>query len=252
LKIIDPNNPIPKYLQISAWLRESIHVGRYKTYERLPSEIELSQMCHVNRNTLRQAIGELSSEGLVRKVKGLGTFVSSSGSIALRHKLNRISSFSRELHGAGKKEKTLVLEKGYEKPSSNITRRLALGLESPVIAIRRLRTGDDIPLIYEETYLPEDLFRGILDMDLTGSMYQIFTNTFNIELTRCEQTIRAVNMKKSVASLFGLKEHAAALYLESVTYNNRNMPVEVLCCYFRGDKTTFEVELGRYHLTHQC
>ena len=249
MRIVDPNNPIPKYLQISAWLRESIQVGRYKTGERLPSEIELSQMCRVNRNTLRQAIGELTAEGLLRKVKGLGTFVSSSGSIALRHKLNRISSFSRELHQAGIREKTRLLEKGYKKPPAHVMRSLALSADSRVIVIRRLRTGDNIPLIYEETYLPADLFEGILDMDLTGSMYEIFTNTFNIELTRCEQTIRAVNMKRNVASLFGLKEYAAALYVGSVTYNDRNMPVEVLCCYFRGDKYTFEVELGRYHLT---
>lgn len=250
MKIVDPNNPIPKYLQISTWLRESIQVGRYKTDERIPSEIELSQMCQVNRNTLRQAIGELSAEGLLRKVKGLGTFVSSPGPIDLRHKLNRISSFSRELHQAGIREKTRLLEKGCEKPPGQVARSLALGADSRVIAIRRLRTGDDIPLIYEETYLPEDLFEGILDMDLTGSIYEIFTNTFNVELARCEQTIRAVNMKKSIASLFGIEEPAAALYMESVTYNDRNMPVEVLRCFFRGDKYTFEVELGRYHLTH--
>ena len=249
MKIVDPNNPIPKYLQISAWLKDSIQVGRYKTDERLPSEIELSRMCHVNRNTLRQAIGKLTAEGLLRKVKGLGTFVSASEPIALRHKLNRISSFSRELRQAGIREKTRLLQKGYKKPPGRVARSLALDADSRVIAIRRLRTGDDIPLIYEETYLPEDLFEGILDMDLTGSIYQIFTNTFNIELTRCEQTIRSVNMKKNVASLFGLEENTAALYMESVTYNARNMPVEVLRCYFRGDKYTFEVELGRYHLT---
>jgi GntR family transcriptional regulator len=206
-------------------------------------------MCQVNRNTLRQAIGELTAEGLLRKVKGLGTFVSSPDSVSFRHKLNRISSFSREFHQAGIQEVTRLLEKGYEKPPGSVARSLALGADSQVIAIRRLRTGDDIPLIYEETYLPEDLFEDILDMDLTGSIYEIFTNRFNIELARCEQTIRAVNMKKSIASLFGIKEPAAALYMESVTYNDRNMPVEALRCYFRGDKYSFEVELGRYHLT---
>lgn len=249
MKIVDPNNPIPRYLQISAWLRESIQVGRYKTDERLPSEIELSQMCHVNRNTLRQAIGELTAEGLLRKVKGLGTFVTASEPVALKHKLNRISSFGQELHQAGIRENTRLLEKGYKTPPKHVAQSLALGADSRVIVVRRLRTGDDIPLIYEETYLPEDLFEGILDMDLTGSMYQIFSNTFSIDLVRCEQNIRAVNMKKNVASLFGLEEHAAALYMESVTYNDRNMPVEVLCCYFRGDKYAFGVELGRYHLT---
>ena len=68
-------------------------------------------------------------------------------------------------------------------------------------------------------------------------------------LERCEQTIKAVNLRKDIASLLGLRENASAIYMESVTYNDRNIPVEFLCCYFRGDKFTFEVELGRYHLT---
>jgi GntR family transcriptional regulator len=250
LKIVDPNNPIPKYLQISAWLRESIQVGRYKTDERLPSEIELSQMCRVNRNTLRQAIGELTAQGMLKKVKGLGTFVTASEPVALKHKLNRISSFGQELHQAGVRENTRLLEKGYETAPKHVAQSLALSPDSRVIAVRRLRIGDDLPLIYEETYLPVDLFDGILEMDLTGSMYEIFTQEFSVALARCEQTIRAVNLNKRVAPLLGLKANGAALYMESVTYNDRNMPVEVLCCYFRGDKYAFEVELGHYHLTH--
>jgi len=250
LKIVDPNNPIPKYLQISAWLRESIQVGRYKTDERLPSEIELSQICRVNRNTLRQAIGELTAQGMLKKVKGLGTFVTASEPVALKHKLNRISSFGQELHQAGVRENTRLLEKGYETAPKHVAQSLALSPDSRVIAVRRLRIGDDLPLIYEETYLPVDLFDGILEMDLTGSMYEIFTQEFSVALARCEQTIRAVNLNKRVAPLLGLKANGAALYMESVTYNDRNMPVEVLCCYFRGDKYAFEVELGHYHLTH--
>ena len=249
MKIVDTNNPIPKYLQISAWLRESIQVGRYKTDERLPSEIELSQMCRVNRNTLRQAIGELTAQGMLKKVKGLGTFVTASEPVALKHKLNRISSFGHELHQAGVRENTRLLDKGYETPTKHVAQSLALSPDSRVIAVRRLRIGDDLPLIYEETYLPVDLFDGILEMDLTGSMYEIFTQKFSVALARCEQTIRAVNLNKKVAPLLGLKANGAALYMESVTYNDRNMPVEVLCCYFRGDKYAFEVELGHYHLT---
>jgi DNA-binding GntR family transcriptional regulator len=80
-------------------------------------------------------------------------------------------------------------------------------------------------------------------------MYEIFTQEFSVALARCEQTIRAVNLNKKVAPLLGLKSNGAALYMESVTYNDRNMPVEVLCCYFRGDKYAFEVDLGHYHLT---
>ena len=224
-------------------------MGRYKLGEKLPSEIELSQMCQVNRNTLRQAINELVTQGILRKEKGMGTFVSASEPAALKHKLNRISSFAHELKQAGIKEITRLIEKGYEKPSRRVAESLGIDVKSQVIAIRRLRTGDDVPLIYEETYLPVDLFDGILNMDLTGSLYEIFTNRFNTVLARCEQSIRAVNLNKKISTLLGLKDNPAALYMENVTYNDRNMPVEVLCCYFRGDKYTFEVELGRYHLS---
>ncbi len=247
--IVDPQNPIPKYLQISAWLKEAIHLGRYKVGEKLPPEIELSRMCRVNRNTLRQAIGELTAEGLLQKVKGVGTFVSSTKSLPVRHKLNRISSFGMELQQSGVREKTRLLEKGVETPTQAVAESLALSPESRVIAVRRVRIGDDLPLIYEETYLPVDLFDGILEMDLTGSMYEIFTREFKVVLARCEQTIRAVNLNKKIAAPLGLMANGAALYMESVTYNDRNMPVEVLCCYFRGDKYAFEVELGQYHLT---
>jgi GntR family transcriptional regulator len=172
--------------------------------------------------------------------------------VALKHKLNRISSFAHELHQAGIRENTRLLSKGLEAPPMHVAQSLALTPGTPVIAVRRLRTGDDVPLIYEETYLPMDLFEGILEMDLTGSMYEIFSKTFNVALTRCEQIIRAVNLNKKVAALLGLKVNGAGLYMESVTYNDRNMPVEVLCCYFRGDKYAFEVELGQYHLTQEA
>ena len=247
--IVDPNNPIPKYLQISTWLKEVIQLGRYKIGEKLPSEIELSRMCCVNRNTLRQAIGELTADGLLQKVKGVGTFVSSTKSLPLRHKLHRISSFGMELQQSGIREKTRLLEKGYEMPTQHVVKNLAVNPDSKIIAIRRVRSGDDLPLIYEETYLPVDLFDGILDMDLTGSMYEIFTREFNVILARSEQAIRAVNLNGKIAQQLGLKLNSAALYSESVTYNDRNMPVEVLYSYFRGDKYVFEVELGQYYLT---
>lgn len=249
MQIVDPNNPIPKYLQISTWLKEAIQIGRYPLGEKIPSEVELARMCRVNRNTLRQAIAELTKNGLLTKKKGKGTFVTASEPSALKHHLNRISSFGHELSAAGVQERTRLISKGIEDPSERIANALTLSPDSKVIAIRRLRTGDDIPIIHEETYLPVDLFDGILEMDLTGSMYEIFTNAFKTVLARCEQTITAVNLNGEIAQSLQLKKGAAALFMESVTYNDNNMPIEFLCGYFRGDKYAFAVELGRYHLT---
>ena len=36
--------------------------------------------------------------------------------------------------------------------------------------------------------------------------------------------------------------------MESITYTDNNIPIEVLYSYYRGDKYIFEVELGRYQI----
>ncbi len=247
-KIVDPANPIPKYLQISAWLRELIQTGRYKKGERLPSEIELSKICGVNRNTLRQAISELVSEGILRKEKGTGTFVSSSTPVALKHKLQQISSFGDDLNGISLKEKTILLSANIEDATDRVTKALILSSHNKVIVVRRLRTGNDIPFIYEESYLSGNMFKDILEMDLTGSMYKIISERFNIVLARSEQRIRAVNLKGKIASYLGVSEGLAGLFMESITFDENNIPIEVLYSYYRGDKYTFEVEVGHYHI----
>ncbi len=248
LKIVDPSNPIPKYLQISAWLKGLIQSGRYKNGEKLPSEMELSKICGVNRNTLRQALSELVTEGILRKEKGTGTFVSSSTPVTLKHKLQKISSFGDDLNGIGLQEKSIILSKSIEEAKEHVAKTLILGSDNTVIAVRRLRTGNNIPLIYEESYLPGNMFKDILEMDLTGSMYKIISKHFHILLSRSAQTIRAVNLKGKITTLLNLPENAAGFYMESVTFNDNNIPIEVLCAYYRGDKYVFEVEVGQYHL----
>lgn len=251
MKIVDPSNPIPKYLQISAWLKELIQTGRYKEGEKLPSEIELSKICGVNRNTLRQATSELVSEGFLRKEKGSGTFISSSTPVTLKHQLKHIASFEEELSEIGLRVKTIILSKGIEEAPEQVVKALILGSNTKVITIRRLRTGDNIPFIYEETYLPSNLFTDILELDLSGSMYKILSERFNIVLARSEQTVRAVNLKEKIATYFNLPENTAALFIRSVTFDENNLPIEVLYSYHRGDKCLFEVEAGRYHIKEQ-
>jgi GntR family transcriptional regulator len=246
LEIIDPANPIPKYLQISNWLRELIRSGRYRTGDKLPSEIELSKMCRVNRNTLRQAISELTAEGLLRKEKGMGTYVASASPVALKHRVKRISSFRDDLQELGFRERTKLLRKGIIEAPGPVADLLILGENRSVAKVCRLRTGNDLPLIYEESYLAREMFPGILEMDLTGSMYRLISVHYNIVLARCEQTIRAVNLRKDIAELLGLPAGAAGLYMESVTYTEKNIPIEVLFSFYRGDKCIFEAELGQY------
>jgi GntR family transcriptional regulator len=248
MNIIDPENPIPKYLQISAWIKELIQTGRYEKGATLPSEVELARICRVNRNTLRQSILELTAAGILRKERGRGTFVCAESPVAIKHRLKSISSFSDDLRELGIEERTKIIKKGVEVAKPEVARRLILSPNGKVVAIRRLRTGDNEPFIYEESFLPYFHFQDLLEMDLTGSMYQLLNERFNVTLARSDQTIRAVTLKGRIASYLNVTEQSAAFFMESLTYDGNHVPVELLYSYYRGDKYVFEVELGRYQI----
>lgn len=65
-----------KYIQLADKLRAGIQQGDYTVGEAIPSENLLQETYQLSRHTVRQAIGVLVSEGLLRKEKGSGTYVS--------------------------------------------------------------------------------------------------------------------------------------------------------------------------------
>ncbi|NIV99925.1 UTRA domain-containing protein, partial [Candidatus Saccharibacteria bacterium] len=96
-------------------------------------------------------------------------------------------------------QKTKILKKGFETAGDDVAKALFLGSNNKVIVVHRVRAGDGTPLIYEESYLPYDKFKGILDMDLSGSMYKIMSEQFGVVLARSKQTISSINLDPHIA-----------------------------------------------------
>lgn len=65
-----------KYQELVAYLKKCMEDGTLKPGDRLSSENELSAMFEVSRQTVRRAVGLLEEEGLVRRVRGSGTYLS--------------------------------------------------------------------------------------------------------------------------------------------------------------------------------
>ncbi len=47
---------LPLYQQLAELLKEGISTGRYKQGQKLPTELELCELYHVSRNTVRGAL----------------------------------------------------------------------------------------------------------------------------------------------------------------------------------------------------
>jgi GntR family transcriptional regulator len=65
----------PLYHQIAETIREQIESGQLKRGSQLPTEIELRDVHGASRNTIRDAIKRLTSQGLVETRQGQGTYV---------------------------------------------------------------------------------------------------------------------------------------------------------------------------------
>jgi GntR family transcriptional regulator len=66
----------PLYRQIADDLRRRIELGEFGEGMRVPTEDQLMESYHASRNTVRGALKELTTRGLVYTLHGKGTFVS--------------------------------------------------------------------------------------------------------------------------------------------------------------------------------
>ncbi len=73
-----------KYEAIVKHLEKLIFTEKIKIGEKLPSENEISQLFGVTRMTVRRALLELEKRGLIFKIHGLGTFVSTNDLLSTR------------------------------------------------------------------------------------------------------------------------------------------------------------------------
>lgn len=69
----------PKYKILSDWIKDNILNGTFSNGQKLSSENELSEKFGISRQTVRQAIGILESEGFLTRIKGSGTYVNCNG-----------------------------------------------------------------------------------------------------------------------------------------------------------------------------
>ena len=69
---------------VAARLRREITEDRYKPGEKLPTERELSETYGVSRAIIREALGRLKQDGLVRSRQGSGAFVAEAGTPVFR------------------------------------------------------------------------------------------------------------------------------------------------------------------------
>lgn len=241
---LDSQNAVPLYHQLKTLIDQMIKTGLLKPGEKLQSENELCHQYQVSRTTVRQALGELVSEGKLTRTQGRGTFVSQT---VARRQEARLVGFSADMRSLGLTPSSRILDFRPLVPESRIAAALSLKPKEAAILIHRLRLADENPISTNTTYLPFHRFYKILDEDLEkDSLYDILGRKFDTIPTRSLYTIEAENCSQDLSSILQIPEGSPVLKLEEITLDQQDHAFEFSTSYYCGDRYSFTVEITKH------
>jgi len=240
--MIDKRNPLPFYAQVKDLIYAGIREGKWQRGQQLPGEHELCDQFGVSRTVIRQALAELTYEGVLRKERGRGTFIAEAkvrGSL-----VQRLTGFFQDMTEQGYQPTSIVLRLEKMAATANLVTSLHLEPSAAVILIERLRFIKDEPLVLVATYVPYDLCPGLLGADLTQqSLYVYLEHEYGLKLAYGRRSITAIAASEHDAKLLNVKKGAPLIQLDSVGYQADGTPLECYHALHRADRTQFEVEL---------
>lgn len=130
----DVRNVTPLYLQLARNLATAIHCGVWSAGEALPSERTLSDAIGVSRITARKAIELLVEQGLIRRSRGAGSFITP----RVEDPLSRLTGFTKRMQQRGFRPDSVWLERDVRAANRDELLHLGLSPGAAVASLRRL------------------------------------------------------------------------------------------------------------------
>jgi GntR family phosphonate transport system transcriptional regulator len=228
------------YRQISAMLEEELR-RHYRPGMQLPAEPVLSQRFMVNRHTLRHAIDELVSAGLVERRRGRGVFVLDR---AVDYGITSATRFTETLMASGNTTESVVIRKQIVPAEGGVAQWLEVAQGTRVIWIETLRKVNDRPFCLISHYLPYQPCHLIFSDYERGSLHQFIQDYLGRTLERRSSLISTQLPQSDDASLLGIPQHQPVLRVKSLNVDAAaSEPIEYSITRFRGDRVQLEVKL---------
>jgi GntR family transcriptional regulator len=240
---IHDSNPIPLYAQVESVLASSIADGNLPAGSQLPAEDSLIQRFNVSRTTVRKAIQNLASRGLIEIRRGKGTFVAQP---KITQELTELSGFVEDMHALGRTPTARLIDTRVLAADRAVARHLALTPGTLVVKIQRVRLADGIPTSFDETYLPRELGDKVVTHDLEAEpIFALLEHKYGMPLLEAEYRLEAVSAEEDIARALGVETGSAIFLIERTSYSEGGRPVDYEKLYYRGDMVRFVTRLAR-------
>jgi GntR family transcriptional regulator len=245
---IEWGSKLPYYVQLKQILVKAIEQGELKPGDLLPTEADLCDRYRVSRTVVRQALGEMVSEGRLYRLRGKGTFVT--GQKLSERFLRTTLGFFDDLTAAGNTVRNDVLKCELVDAHDSLAKKLELSPRERVVEIDRLRFVNDVLTASMQSYLPHDLAPHLMDRlnryNLRDNSLSRFLEGINgVRIYSGHRSVEAVQASEELARLLRMEVGGPLLYIESVECDANGRPVEYSRAWHRGDHAKLEMDVVR-------
>jgi GntR family transcriptional regulator len=228
-----------KYEEIAEDIRNGILDGKYNTNEQLPLEKEMCEQYGVSRITIKKAVDELVTQGLVIKRRGAGTFVK-----ALNDSDVQELSLAKQFAGFTEtnKDKTVsseIIKFEVIHPTEEIATKLKITCDDFVYYVIRARYADSEPYVIDYTYMPIGLVPGIKKDILLKSIYNYIEKDIKLKIKSAHRIIRAILPSELEQEWLKINDNFPILEVEQVGFLDNGQPFEYSKSHHRSDKIEF-------------
>jgi GntR family transcriptional regulator len=227
-----------QFRQVADLIRAAIGDGTYPRGSVLPTEDQLADRLGVTRPVVNRALRVLTAEGLVRPVKGKGTYVTKIPPIArnavarysreMRESADGRGAFDTEIRRLGMTPKSEMTVSRVEPPE---VAREILGTEAggQVVVRARRMYADDTPVQLADSYIPLDIAGGTVLEETDsgpGGMLSRLAELGHAQV-RITERIRVRPPTPAEASFLGLSEDQRVYEVAHTGWTAEGRPVEV-------------------------
>src|SRR5699024_8114478 len=202
VKSIDYTSPLPLYYQLYSCLTKVIVEKKIAPGDFFATEALLQKEAEMSRSTIQKAINKMVNEKYLTRITGKGTFVS----IFIPKQfvsLPNLKSMTEELEERGMTPGSIVLSVSEVIPTKKIANHLNIDISKKILYVERIRTGNNLPVLYLQSYLtiPLDNINNYKELN---SLYNL-VKSHGINIGSAKHIISATNISSNIAKLLGVK-----------------------------------------------
>ncbi len=153
---------VPLYAGVKQTILGNIHSGAWPPRHRLPSESELVAQLGVSRMTVNRALRELSIEGVLVRMQGLGSFVAEGQQPS---SVFEVRSIADEIAARGNVHSAKIVLLDRLRASPEIAEALNVPIESDVFHSIIVHRENDIAIQLETRYVNPKVAPDYIDQD---------------------------------------------------------------------------------------